>query len=159
MITQARALEVFDYNATTGELTRKVSRSRFGKITGATEAHGYKRAQVDGKKYLTHRLIFLMHHGYMPEYVDHINRDKTDNRIENLRACTKAQNEYNRPARARSTTGVKNVTRGYGGKFVVAVRVNGRKRNFGTYEDIELAELVAREVSAKYHGEFAVKEV
>lgn len=66
-----------------------------GDIAGTEDSRGYKRVSVKKKKILVHRIIWFLHHDNWPECVDHINRDKSDNRIENLRACDKSQNKRN----------------------------------------------------------------
>ena len=56
---------------------------------------GYHCVHLEGKQYKTHRLIFLLLKGYLPKLIDHINRDKLDNRIENLREASKSENMLN----------------------------------------------------------------
>lgn len=102
-------------------------------------------------KVLVHRLIFLMHHAYLPENVDHINGDKTDNRIENLRAATATQNKYNRGKLRTNTSGHKNLNQTAAGTWQVIVS----RKYVGTFSTIEEA-LKARDAAqAKLHGEFA----
>ena len=123
-----------------------------GKRAGFVNAKGYSKIELNGKKYGAHQIVFAMHHGYIPHCIDHINGIKNDNRIENLRSATKAQNGYNRS----STRGCKNVTYRHDTKnWRVTLRLNNRVCSFGSYKDKELAELVACEARAKYHGEFA----
>jgi hypothetical protein len=81
-----------------GALYRKlrlISGFRVGAIAGCPNEHGYWSIRVDGKIYLRHRLIFLMHHGYLPEVIDHINRVPGDDHIDNLREVTPSQNQIN----------------------------------------------------------------
>lgn len=79
-----------------------------GTIAGTTRLDGYIGVWVNGRCFFAHRLIWMMHTGSMPENdLDHINGIKTDNRIENLRECTHAQNMQNiRKAPITSSTGV-----------------------------------------------------
>lgn len=117
-----------------------------------------KRVKIQyGKKiYFASRLIFLMFYGYLPKCVDHIDRDPTNNRIENLRAATVAQNQKNVGLRKDNTSGVKNVCwNKRNKKWGVQLSFNGKIRHFGTYANLELAELVAIEAREKFHGNFA----
>lgn len=117
---------------------------------------GYLRTTINYKDYITHRLIFLMHHGWLPKIIDHIDGDKTNNNIDNLRAADKFQNGQNRKLSVLNTSGFKNVTwNKSSNKWIVRVRVNKDKKYFGSFTDLELADLVAQEARNKYHGNFA----
>lgn len=97
-----------------------------------------------------------MFHGYLPKSVDHIDGDRTNNRIENLRSVTHAQNSLNRKTPTNNKSGFKNV---YWDKmfkkWVVNLNVNKKKIIIGKFDDLELAGLVAEEARDKYHGEYA----
>jgi hypothetical protein len=97
---------------------------------------GYHYVQLNGKQYRSHRLIFLMLKGYLPKLVDHINRDRLDNRIENLREATKSENTFN-SARSDSALGVsfdpsRNKWRAY-------TQEGGRRCSWGRYATKEEA--------------------
>ena len=77
--------------------------------------------------------------------VDHINNDKLDNRRHNLRLVTRSQNEQNQPARsARSATGYRNVYH-HKGMYRVTVQLHGKTHNFGHFDDLDEAIVVAKE--------------
>jgi HNH endonuclease/AP2 domain len=156
-ITQELLHELFEYRD--GVLYWKVSRGRLAKAgdpVGSLNNTGYMRTHMKGKNYLNHRLIFMMHHGYLPKYLDHINNNCLDNRIENLRECTRSGNQQNVLKRCDNTSGVKSVSwRKRLNKWQVRISVDGVRKYLGIYEDKELAELVAEEARLKYHGEFA----
>jgi hypothetical protein len=79
-----------------------------------------------------------------------------NNKIENLRAVTNSQNQFNRKISTKNKTGHKGVcVHTQTGKYLVRVSVNGKDKSFGLYEDLELAGLVAEMAREKYHGEFA----
>jgi hypothetical protein len=117
---------------------------------------GYWNLGLNKKTYKIHRLIYLMHHGFMPKCIDHIDNNALNNAIENLREATLSENQFNSKTHKNSTTKIKNVT--YlqeSGKYRVTLALNKSKKHFGYYDDLELAELVAIEARDKYHGRFA----
>ena len=94
MITKADLLEDFEYNPITGLFVRKTSKGKWksGEIAGGIDVHGYVKIRVKNLKYAAHRLAFLYMTGEIPNMIDHINRIKSDNRWENLRACDASEN-------------------------------------------------------------------
>ena len=119
-----------------------------GTIAGSPDAYGYLQIMIDGKMYKAHRLAFLYMLGdFPPNNVDHINGKPGDNRWINLRAVTQKQNTQNRKATGRLR--IRNVSP-HGSGFRVKLYKNGRAICCGTYETIELAELVAIEARNKY---------
>ncbi|MGC8423228.1 HNH endonuclease [Mixta calida] len=126
-----------------------------GSIAGRINSRGYRQIGLDRKIYMAHRLIFLFHHGWLPEQIDHINGNCSDNRIENLRAATMAQNMRNRAIQSNNTSGCKGVTfNQVKKKWMVNCRLNKSRHFLGYYKDKELADLVAKSFREKYHGEF-----
>lgn len=148
---------LFDYKD--GQLIWKFtlgSKSPKGNVAGSLRHDGYIKVGISGKIYLIHRLIFMYHHGYFPEYVDHINRNRQDNRIENLRAANKSQNCQNAKTPKSNVSGIKNVSWSKKlKKWRVQLRVKRQTINVGYFKDLELAELVAQEARTKHHKEFA----
>jgi hypothetical protein len=121
------------------------------------KGRSYFTAQVGGKSYLAHRIIWKMHHGREPSgVIDHVNGCPLDNRIENLREASHAQNSWNAKRAFPNSTGFRNVMRhrdGYRGRLCV----NYAMKFTPTFEDPELAELAAAELSRVLHGEFSVE--
>lgn len=151
-ITQERVLELFDYK--NGQLFKKTD----GKLVGcySKKSHRYARIGIDNNNYKLHRIIFLYHHGYMPNIIDHINGNRFDNRIENLREVTPVQNRYNSRLYSTSKSGVKNVYwQKNCGKWNVTISINGKRVNFGYYTDLEEARRVSIDMRNKYFKEFA----
>ena len=162
-MNQKQLQEMFDYSSD-GSLIRKVAVSgrsgqagrKIGSV-GTSNSNSYLITKIHGKNYKVHRLIYLWHHGYMPEQVDHINKDSLDNRIENLRAASSSQNMMNRSLFSNSTSKVKGVSwHKRAKKWFAYVDVNKKRTNIGYFSDLELAELVASEARHKFHGAFAV---
>lgn len=156
-ITQELLHELFEYRD--GKLYWRIKpnkRESIGQEAGYKTPDGYRKIGYNYKWYGTHRLIFLMFNGFLPKLLDHKNGIRDDNRIENLRPATYSQNNSNCRMRDSNTSGVKNVVWDKDrNKWRVQASIQGKMRNFGRYDDIELAELVAIEVRNKYHGEFA----
>lgn len=95
-----------DYDPDTGELRRKST----GKRVGSKTSNGYLATSVGGKTYLAHRLAWLIAYGAFPrEDIDHINRDKSDNRLKNLRDVPRKLNIENRNPTRANTSGVPGV--------------------------------------------------
>lgn len=95
LISQEELRKRFRY-CQDGRLERFQRSKNSFKEVGYMCSDGHLAVQINNHFYYVHRLIFFYHHGYFPEQVDHINRIKTDNRIENLRACTHSENILNR---------------------------------------------------------------
>ena len=95
-LTQILLRELFEY--VDGNLYRKTSPSRnvkIGDLAGCVNNHGYREIRISYKPYKAHRLIFLYHHGYLPKYLDHIDGNRSNNDISNIREATKNQNGMN----------------------------------------------------------------
>jgi hypothetical protein len=150
MITQKYAKQLFD--CIDGHLVWKVSKAKRIKIgdnAGTISKDGYVRVFVDGKSYLAHKLVYLIEHGDMPTELDHIDRNKLNNDVSNLRPCTRSENSINRSLFANNKTGIKNVHKHSFGKYQVSFRRNNKHIYCGLFDDLELAELVAIEAVHK----------
>jgi hypothetical protein len=139
-----------------GELYNKVSRGAAKKDNIAGNLDGrYRRIKIHNKSYRTHRLIFFMFNGYLPEAVDHINGNSLDNRIENLRAATASENQGNTAVRKDNTSGYKGVSRHRDGKFQAAITKNKKRYYLGLYNTPEEAYEAYCEAALELQGDFA----
>jgi hypothetical protein len=145
------------YDKNTGKMVRVRNtrgRSRIGVEAGSIHSCGYRTITINRKNYYIHRLAWLYVYGVWPNgYIDHINRVVSDNRIENLRECTKSQNQMNRGPQKETKTGIKNVYMTKGGTYFCAITASGitHRKNFIYLEDaIEWVEKKRKVV----HGEF-----
>jgi hypothetical protein len=125
---------------------------------GTVSAQGYCRLHFGGRGIQAHNVAWMLTYGKITEglEVDHIDGDRTNNKISNLRLATRSQNLYNRPNLRGDTSIGKGVSiHRKTGLWRVRLNVNKEQMNFGYYRDLELAELVAQEAISKYHGEFS----
>lgn len=152
MITQSELKYKLHYNENTGIFTR----IKTGEIAGFIR-NGYIIIGINQKEYRAHRLAWLYVYGYMPnKFIDHINLNKSDNRICNLRQATKSQNAMNVKLSSKNKSGYKGVSwNKEKNKWKVALKLNGIQKHFGYFSNLEFASLVAKEAINKYHKEFA----
>lgn len=160
--TDKEILDRLQYSPELGGSCLSWKKSKFPKKVGAmagafSQFDKYWRIVICGKTLLAHRIIWFLHRNRFPEAdLDHIDNNKLNNKIENLREATRSQNNMNTPPTKRNTSGVKNVSfHKRQKKWQVRVQVNRKMINFGYCEDLELAELVAVEAREKYHGNYA----
>lgn len=141
--TQQQVQDRFDYHATTGLFYWKSSpRGGWaGKQAGTVINNGYVVIEVDGRPVLAHRLAWFYSYGVWPRgEVDHENRVRADNRIDNLRDVDKAGNQANASTRSDNTSGVRGVSwNKRQQKWVARHQVNGERRCLGHFETLELA--------------------
>ena len=133
------------------------NRQRAGKTAGVRKADGRVEVKLDGRTFKAARIIWAMHYGATPpDVVDHIDGDPGNDRVENLRAATAAQNAQNRAHISTNSSGVRGVTwHAQSKKWWVRVTLNGRTRSFGLYSSLETAAVVARGAKQQLFGEFA----
>jgi hypothetical protein len=128
---------------------RKLVWRATGREAGHITEDGYIAVRLGGCLYLAHRLIFLMKHGHLPQLIDHIDRDPSNNHIANLRAADKRINAINTGLASNNKSGVKGVSwHKAGNKWTAQIRDKGRKIPLGSYsllEDAITARLKAEE--------------
>ncbi len=128
------------------------------KEAGGFDGKGYRRVvyKQGCKSVGVHRIIFLMHHGYLPEVIDHINGKPADNRIENLRAATRQTNNQNSRLARHNTSGVKGVSYSKKDKFWrCSLSFNNKIKQVAGFKTIEDAADFMDLWRSEAHGEFA----
>jgi hypothetical protein len=78
------------------KINKKFSKKKAGDKAGRRVKQNYLQTCVDGVRLLNHQIIYMMHHGFIPTEIDHIDRNVDNNRIENLRSVTRSENLRNR---------------------------------------------------------------
>ena len=156
--------EFLDYNPDTGIFTWIKGRQsiKVGQVAGKANGNGYLRIRFKGIKYFAHRLAYYMYHGIDPleKLVDHIDGDKSNNKINNLRLASKSQNAMNRINLASDNTS--GVTGVYWykkfKKWIATIQVNKVYKYLGSFTNKEDAIKVRREAEIKYFGDFRGKD-
>lgn len=159
MITQQAITDCFEYRDGLlywKGISHPNKQHLLNKPAGSIHKTGYRHITWKGKPQKAHRLIFMLHYGYLPPEVDHINGDRADNRIENLRPATRSENQCNRGALASNTSGYPGVTwHKHSKAWYVRVMKDGKSKIIGYFKDLELAGLVSAEARSLYHGAYA----
>jgi len=141
-----------------GELYRKVTRggSKAGSRAGHVGNRGYRNVVVNGRQYMEHRLIWIMHGNDPVEMLDHIDGNQLNNRIENLRPVTNSQNQMNMRIPKDNTSGIKGVSWNKSAKkWVGQVWKNGKNHRTKFFECKDKCAKAVADLRKSLHGEFA----
>ena len=147
------------YDPITGSLHWRVDRCRVraGDLAGQPHPRGYWTVTANQGRYLAHRLAWAIHYGSWPErHIDHINGNKLDNSIANLRLASVAENARNGRMRRTNTSGFKGVSYiAATGRWRATIMVDGKQRWLGTHPTPEAAHAAYAVAAHQMHGEFA----
>lgn len=158
MINKKDLKEIFDYDPDTGLFTRLTGRvgGKKGAVAGSINKKGYVCIYVMGKVVKAHRLAWIYCYGYSPdEQIDHINRDKSDNRISNLRLVNNGQNQTNCVTQRNNSSGYKGVSfHKTWKKWQAYIYHEGKRMHLGTFTNPEQASTAYELASYMFHGEF-----
>lgn len=162
--------ECFTYNPNTGLLSWKErplnhfsSEKRWkswntrysGKVTGWKCGAGYMTVNMKGSPLGVHRVAWSIYYGNSPETIDHINLDPSDNRITNLRECTKSENQHNRNKNKNNTSGFKNVCwHKQRRKWRAYIVKDWKQKSLGLFDSPELAYAAYCAAAPGFHNGF-----
>ena len=146
---------ILHYDPDTGIFTWKVrtsSRAKAGDTTGCPDGHGYLLIRLQSRLHKAHRLAWFYVYGSWPnDQIDHINRNKTDNRIANLREVTNKQNQQNASKRSDNTSGHPGVSwYKRDSKWQARIKHNQKDTHLGYFENLEEA-IAARKAAEKLY--------
>ena len=161
MLTADRLREALDYDPSSGAFRWRESRSGIvggaGSVAGAPDGQGYRQIGIDGRLYREHRLAWMWVTGSWPaDDLDHINGDRSDNRIENIRPATRSQNNANGRRPKDNTSGHKGVS--FDKKrqrWHAYVSKNYKRCHVGYFETLDEARLARAAAAERFYGEFA----
>ena len=156
LLTKDLLCELFEYRD--GALYRRVQRggAKAGDVAGCIGNRGYRIVVVNGRQYMAHRLVWIMHGNDPVPMLDHINGDQLDNRIENLRPANASQNQRNQKLRKDSTSGIKGVSwistrKRWSGQ----VWHKGKLHRAGDFKDKDECAAAVAKLRKSLHGDFA----
>lgn len=154
MLTQERLKEMLSYNSITGEFIRikPLKGNTLYAVVGSTNKDGYISISIDNKRYGAHNLVWLYLYGKFPDLqLDHINGVKDDNRSENLREVSHAENQKNKSLDKRNRFGYPGVREGKKlGTYRAYIGIDKAKLNLGTYPNLESAIAARVQAEIKY---------
>lgn len=160
-----RLREFYAYDPASGAFTCVKKRSGTQKNIGERvdclvvnhNGRRYRRVYALGKWYLAHRLAWYFYYGVTPpQFIDHRNGDGEDNRIENLRAATKTENNRNAIRGRSNTSGYKGVSwHKQRCKWRASIVVDRQQKHIGLFDTAEEAHAAYAQHALREHGEFA----
>lgn len=153
-LTVERLRQVLRFDDKTGEFFwthRKTHKNKLGKQASIVRSHGYMSICIDSVYYYTHRLAWMYVYGEMPKIIDHINGNKQDNRISNLRSVDQKTNVENvlKP-RKHNKSGVLGALKSKD-KFQSRIRVDGKYIYLGRFDSKDDAHEAYLQAKRKYH--------
>lgn len=160
-----RLKEILNYDPESGKFTWKINRKGPGKAgvaAGKRRESGYVVIGIDGSSLSAHRVAWIMMHGFLSKNmtIDHINRDKADNRIINLRVCGLSDNSFNKPVYKNNKCGLKGVyfdeSRRGDEKWRAQIYVNKKRISLGVFLTKEEAFENYKAASIKYHNKYSI---
>lgn len=151
---QDKLLDLFQYEE--GVLYRNIATCptvKEGDIAGTKSKRGYWDIRVEGKLYRRSRIVYAMHHGKCPTHlqIDHVNRNKEDDRIQNLRLVTNQENCRNKGIKSTNKSGVTGVYWSKATKkWAASIVADTKERRIGYFDTIEKATEARKKAEKRY---------
>tara|TARA_R110000782_G_C14701656_1_gene402174 strand:- start:131 stop:634 length:504 start_codon:yes stop_codon:yes gene_type:complete len=166
MISQRKLKSILSYNPESGSfiwLKSSCNRARLGEIAGRINSNGYRTIGINGKSYLSHRLVFVYEFGFCDAtQIDHINGIRSDNRISNLRVSSVSENQKNQRIGRNNKSGFIGVHFDKSkNKWAAAIGHKSRQIKLGSFEKKEDAVKARKAANKKYnyHKNHGIKYV
>lgn len=155
-LTAERLRELLSYDQTTGLFTWNVRRNNFvkaGSVAGTVGTGGYIYIRIDLSPFMAHRLAWFYSHGEWPEHhIDHINGCPSDNRLSNIRPCSRLENMQNLSKYKNNKTGLSGAYLDKKrGCFTSTITHQGKQTFLGCFKSAELAHAAYVEAKARLH--------
>ena len=146
--------QVLEYKKKTGYVYWRSS-NKIVKSCTTTKGARYKRIMINSEHYVLHRIIYQMHYGDLlsSEVIDHIDRNKQNNKIENLRKANVFINNQNQGERKNNTSGYKGVSWSkQRNKWRATITINKKHKHFGFFATKEEAFICYQKAKATFHS-------
>ncbi len=159
MISQSELQKLFKYNKETGDFIRKVKTAiatSVGEKAGYKNKQGYVQMRIQGKTYQAHALAWLYMFGEIPTLIDHIDGNRSNNAITNLRIADRSINGFNREKKSESSSVFKGVlwSKKYG-KWESKINASGKRKHIGYFHSEQEAGHAYNKSAIELHGEYA----
>ncbi len=160
-----RLARLFRYDAASGRLlwrTRSDMRPEWntryaGRAAGSDCGHGYLKVSIRKRLFYVHHIVWVLAGRELPDEIDHINGDRADNRLSNLRAATRSQNSRNRSLQKNSTSKIKGVFPLPSGAYCARIGYLGEDHYLGSFPTKRLAAAAYAGAARRLHRDFAQK--
>jgi len=150
MLTQAELKSQLLYYKDTGMFIWL----KLGNTAGYVDKDGYRIIKLNQKSYRAHRLAWFYVYGVWPsKQIDHIDNNKLNNAISNLREATQSQQNANRPALNRNLLGIKGI-RKHGKKYQALICKDKKQIVIGLFDTVEEADYAYRKKALELYGEY-----
>jgi hypothetical protein len=151
-LSRDRLVAALRYDPETGAFLRLS-----GEVAGTLTSNGYREVHVDGRRYYEHRLAWLYIYGRLPQTtIDHINGDRSDNRLSNLREANLFEQARNTKVPKTNTSGIKGVSWDHARKkWYAYINYEGRMISLGRHDALEDAARARSRAEARLFGDFA----
>ncbi len=154
-ITAEQINEVISYSQETGLFTwvKNQGRARIGDVVSYKDSYGYIAFKLYGHLRRAHRVAWFLTHGSFPDGdIDHINRDRSDNRIKNLRCVSRSENMENQLLRSDNKSGFKGVFfEARRNKWRADIAKDKKSKHIGYFDTAEAAFVAYQNAAAKFH--------
>lgn len=147
------------YNPITGDLWKKYN--KFSRVCNSIHDTGCYQVNILNKVYKAHRVCWLLYYGEFPEdQIDHIDMNRTNNKLDNLREANKQQNMCNRGKQKNNTSGFKGVTFCHRtDKWIAKIQCKSKNYYLGLYDTPERASSAYEKKADELFGEFNYQKV
>lgn len=157
MINKIR--KAISYDPVSGSLFWNINRggsAKAGTVAGTVNSKGYIVVGLFGKRYQAHRLAWFIYFGNWPvDQVDHVDGNKINNSIRNLREATNSENCRNRSIKSTNKAGYKGVSKLPSGRFSSEISSSGNRVYLGSFDTAEHAHAAYCRAAKLAHGVYA----